>query len=431
MKNKTISLGTHLGVTREQLEKVGVFDSTLGIDTKLFIDPKLLVDSTIPEFKKSRAKIIAYFERIIQIHKQSHITPRLRDVARDMLATPEPAGLSIGYGDKTDIGTSIPKTLANKLLLSLSEILTVGIEDGEIMELLGLFVENFASDRLSDLTASIIYEDFCLYTQRISKELKVKTKVFKIADKSYELPEHSFSGKQIIFIPNNLLRELPVATDWDEIGYAAAHNQALRVEYNQILLPALKGVLADLATKNPDEIAEFKNGMNQLLDIYRKIVVEPYDLKQDRRGYYSIQPFIKDESANIKPRKKPSNETELVTSVRELISQFQRAIEDNGGNKLLYRKNDTGALQKDKPHNEDVAQIIFFLVADIFCQQANILLARESDAGRGPVDFSLGTGYNTKVLAEIKKSDNDLGKCASIINFTMQFCRCFLLESVL
>ncbi len=48
MKNKTISLGTHLGVTREQLEKVGVFDSTLGIDTKLFIDPKLLVDSKIP-----------------------------------------------------------------------------------------------------------------------------------------------------------------------------------------------------------------------------------------------------------------------------------------------------------------------------------------------------------------------------------------------
>jgi len=175
---------------------------------------------------------------------------------------------------------------------------------------------------------------------------------------------------------------------------------------SQILLPALKGVLDDLATKDAGEIAEFKKGMNQLLDIYRYIVVEPYDLKQDRRGYYSIQPFIKVESANIKPRKKPTNETDLVTSVRDLIGQFQRAIEDNGGNKLLYRKSDTGALQKEKPHNEDVAQIIFYLIADVFCQQANILLARESDAGRGPVDFSLGTGYHKKVLAEIKKSDN-------------------------
>ncbi len=46
------------------------------------------------------------------------------------------------------------------------------------------------------------------------------------------------------------------------------------------------------------------------------------------------------------------------------------------------------------------------MIADQFCRQANILLAGESDAGRGPVDFSLGTGYKEKVLVEIKKSDN-------------------------
>ena len=46
------------------------------------------------------------------------------------------------------------------------------------------------------------------------------------------------------------------------------------------------------------------------------------------------------------------------------------------------------------------------MIADVFCQQANISLSGESDAGRGPVDFSLATGYKEKVLVEIKKSDN-------------------------
>ncbi len=403
---KTISLSKHLLVTRKQLEDAGVFDATLGVDTKLFVDPKLIVNSKIEEFKNSRQKILDYFKNIIKIHRQSHITSRLRNEARDMLAIPEPKGLSIGYGDKTDRGTAIPKTLANQLLLSLSEILAVGIEDAEVMELLGLFVQNFASDRLSDLTVGIIYQDFCAYTQKISKDLKIKTKKFKINSVEYNLPVHPFLGTQIIFIPNNFLRVLPVATDWDEIGYASEHNKILRKEFNQILFPVLKNTIRDMSGKSKEEIDNFREGMKKLIDVYQKITVDPYDLQQDSKGYYSIQPFVDSETSNIKPQKQPKNENDLIVSIRELVTQFQRCIEQNGGNKLLYRKSNTGALQKENPHNEDVSQILFFLVADIFCQQANILLARESDAGRGPVDFSLGTGYDKKILVEIKKSNN-------------------------
>src|SRR5690606_1863416 len=95
----------------------------------------------------------------------------------------------------------------------------------------------------------------------------------------------------------------------------------------------------------------------------------------------------------------------LLSAIRKLIRQYERAIVDNGGNKLLYRKTETGGLTKN-PHREDVAQIIFYLLADQFCAAVNIALARESDAGRGPVDFWLANSYDTKVLVEIKKSTN-------------------------
>lgn len=404
---KTISLSAHLGLSRNRLEGAGVFDSTLGIDTKLYIDPKLLIDSDIPEFLEARSKLLSYFEKIIKIHNQSHISSRLRDEAKKLLAVDEPSGLSIGHGNKTDRGTAIPESLANKLLLSLSEILAVGINDREVMELLSLFVEGFACDRLSDLTASILYYDFCLYTERIAKELEVQTYVFTINGKNFKLPRHPFSYKQIIFIPLNLLRSLPVATSWEEIRDAASQNATLRREYNEIVLPTVKGALDDLGKKSKKEIDNFKTNMIQLLDVYKKIVVEPYNLYADSKGYYSIQPFIDQESNKIIVSQQPKNNKSLKKSIFELITQFQRAIEDNGGNKLLYRKSVTGKLQKDRPHNEDVAQIIFYLLADIFCQQVNVLLTRESDAGRGRVDFSLGTGYKQKILVEIKKSTNN------------------------
>ncbi|MFA6094613.1 MAG: hypothetical protein WC757_01870 [Candidatus Paceibacterota bacterium] len=406
MPQKTISLSKHLGVTREKLEQLGVFDSTLGIDTKLFVDPKLLIKSPVKEFKDSRKTIIQYIARLLKIHKQSHKAQRLLDQARNMLAVPEPQGLSIGYGNKTDRGTAISKTLANKILLSASEILAVGIDDEELIEILGLFVEGFGPDSMSDLMVSIVYPDFCLYTERVSMELKVSTKEYTIRGRRYRLPSHPFKDLPIIFIPHSLLVPLPIAVSWDDIVSAAQHNKNLRNDINAIVLPALKEALDDIKNKTEAEKEEFRNGFNSLLRIYRTVEVKAYDLKQDQKGYYALQPFAEKESKLLTVPISAKTQIELVDSVRELIKQFQRSIEDNAGNTLLYRKTETGKLLKDSPHNEDVAQILFYLIADFYCQRANILLSREPNAGLGPVDFSLGTGYESKVLVEIKKSNN-------------------------
>lgn len=403
---KTVSLSKYLGVDRRKLEEAGVFDATLGIDTELFVDPKLLVDSTIEEFKNSRVKILRYFQALLRIHKQSAKVERLRNKARDMLAVPEPEGLSIGYGSKSDNGTSVKKTVANRILLSASEIITVGIEDAEVVELLGLFVEGFGPDSISDLIVTIIYEDFCEYTQRVSSELGVKTKEYKIEGIKYQLPTHPFSNKQLIFLPYVLLRVLPIATSYSEIVSAAKYNDDLRKQLDDIVFPSLEEFIKDASDKSSDELWQFKQDMGSLLDIYQKIKADSYSLKEDKRGYYNIDPFVEKESQNIKASRKPSNPEELIESVRELVGQFKRSLEDNGGNNLLYHRTETGKVVKEKPHREDVAQRVFYMIADSYCNLAEIMLAGESDSGRGPVDFALGTGYSQKVLVEVKKSNN-------------------------
>lgn len=403
---KTISLSEKLGISRKTLEENGVFDATLGIDTKLFIDPKCLINSDIVEFSDSRRRVMDYFKKLLQIHRQSEKSLRLRNIARDMLAVPEPKGLSIGYGNKTDKGTSISKNVANKILHSASEILAIGIEDEEIIELLGLFVDGYGPDSISDLTVHIAYNDFCSFTQRVCLELNIETKLYKIDGQNYNLPTHPFLNCQLIFIPYAFLRKLPIASSWDEISEAASYNRELRKELNKLTVPIFKEIFDEIKEKSREEFQRAVEKFSKLLDIYQKIVARPYDLIKDDCGYYSVQPFVDDNSYAIKPTSRPGNIKELVISIRELIDQFRRSIEENGGNKILYRRSSSGAILKNKPQNEDVSQILFYLIADIFCNQADIVLSRESDAGRGPVDFSLATGYKNKVLVEIKKSNN-------------------------
>jgi hypothetical protein len=403
---KSISLSKYLDVSREDLENLGVFDATLGIDTPLFVDPKLIVDSDIKEFQGSREKILRYFSQIFRINKQSYISDRLRKKAINMLAVPEPKGTSIGYGNKSDKGTSIPNNVANRILLSANEILSIGIEDPELVELLGLFVEDFGSDSISDLTIHIIYEDFCAYTQRIASELNVPIKEYKIDGIRYRLPTHPFSKEQLIFIPISFLRSLPIATSYDEIAAAAQHNSELRDQLNEILIPAIDEFLKGESGKDAEELKKLKSNLHSLIEVYRAVEVDSYNLRKDEKGYYRITPFVEQESGEIHATKKPRTAAELIDSIRELISQYQRSIEKNGGNQILYRRTDTGSIIPNKPHHEDVAQRLFYMIADLFCRQADIALSGESDAGKGPVDFSLATGYSKKVIVEIKKSDN-------------------------
>ena len=407
MSQKTISLSKYIGVSRKKLEKVGVFDSTLGIDTKLFVDPKLLVDADIAEFKNARKKIISYFRELLKWHEQSGKSSRIRDKVRSMLAVPEPLGLSIGYGNKTDRGTAIPITLANAILLSASELLAIGVDEPEVLEVLALFVPNFGPDRLSDLTASIVYPNFCVYTSRLSSEFGIKTHEFDIDGTKYQLPKHPFLNAPVIFIPVDFLRPLPVATSWDEIAAAAQYNESLREDFNKIIYPALVEQMEKINKASRKEKAKMKKEFDVLLKVYKDIEVQPYDLDVDERGYYAVQPFVNEEAKRIQKIKKPSNQTDLLKAVKALLEQYQRAIEENGGNKLLYKKDKKEGAVTRKPHHEDVAQILFYLLADQFCQVANIALARESNAGLGPVDFWLANSYDTKVLVEVKKSTNN------------------------
>jgi hypothetical protein len=59
-----------------------------------------------------------------------------------------------------------------------------------------------------------------------------------------------------------------------------------------------------------------------------------------------------------------------------------------------------------KPKHERTAQRIFFAVAYPHCKANNLDITPEADTGNGPVDFKFSSGFNARVLVEIKLSTN-------------------------
>lgn len=94
------------------------------------------------------------------------------------------------------------------------------------------------------------------------------------------------------------------------------------------------------------------------------------------------------------------NKDSMMKFVQVVIEQFKWLIEERGLSRLLWKMpNQTRA-------NEEVAQRLFFAVADSYAKANNIDITPEADIGRGAVDFKFSSGYSAKALVEIKFSDH-------------------------
>ncbi len=409
---QTIALSTYLEIDPEILKENGVLDVMLGVDTPYFIDPRLVfLKNQEGVFLNSKEKVQKYFSDLIRIIKASEDSPQLQKKAIDMVAAKEPRGLSIGYGNKTDTGPAVPKSVARKIVFTITELIKVGIDDPELVEIMVLFIDGYGPDSISDLISHILFDDLCLFTQAVAKKLDIKTKKYPINEVEYSLPSHPFKNHQIIFVPIDYVSALPLAYDWDSVQDAAAYNDKLRKDFSGILLPVIQEQLSKLNSLSSEERNKFKETFKKLLKIYKDKDVQSYDINIDDRGFYSSKSFVEEYAKKFNsPQKVISSSEDMKNFVRNVILSFKRHIEDMGNSNLLYHRTKTHAPIKDKPHREDVPQMIFNGIADVHCSYTNIPHARESKVSTGPIDFWFAKERNSKVLVEIKKSTNNLIK---------------------
>jgi hypothetical protein len=144
-----------------------------------------------------------------------------------------------------------------------------------------------------------------------------------------------------------------------------------------------------------------KDAFETLLEMMHGASPTPYDLASDPLGevFWRKLASTLAQKEPFTIRNPPQlNRDGIKSIVEQIIEQFRFLIEERRFSEELY--------SAGRPRPEKAAQRLFFAVAYAYCKANNLDLTPEADTGNGPVDFKVASGFNGRVLVEIKLSTN-------------------------
>jgi len=402
----------HFKIDAEVLVKAGVLNPTLNADTRLFIDPLLLEDSAHPEISgAARQTYLAHFKNAIALLRAAKVkddTDTYWRNVRRLLSFPEIKGTCLGYGAESISGSGSGDAMTGQVLETAKAIVDLGVQDPDLFVAMALFEDNFGPDRISDMTTNIILDALLSFNARILSGLAVPLEEFTIRlknGKSYEamLPRNSYAkGKvPVILVPSDVLRDLPIATSWEDVSAAASKSAEIRGRVNDQIAQLWRSRTLRDKEAVREWALEDREAFETLLQMIHGAERSAYDLKGDPRGELFWRQLLVDlaqkQPLNIE-RPARLDLPGVATVVEQIIEQFRFLIEDRRYSEELY--------YNGEPRPEKSAQMIFFAAAHSYCKANNLDITPEAETGTGPVDFKVASGYQGRVLVEIKLSTN-------------------------
>lgn len=393
------------GVAPDVLAAAGAMDPLLNVDTRLFIDPLLLGDSSAPDIRSnSPARLRNYFEKLLKLLQASRQRgdAAWREATR-LMSFSEVAATCLGYGAASVQGSGFGAAKRSKVLATAKEIVDLGVNNPSIFLLIPLLEEKIGPDLISDMTTKIILADLASFTCRVLSGASVPLHAFRIDGQVFDLPRNPFASRNlpIVLVPADVLARLPVASDWSEVADAAAENVALRQRVNHYVGDIWHSRTRKDKAQLRSNVLRSKEAVEALLAAIIGGTHRPYDFASDPlglRGWRGILESLATE-APLEITKLPDWTPDAVFAVvKQIVRQFQFLIENRGLSRLLWHNG--------KPHHEDVAQRVFFAVAHVYCTANNLDITPEADTGSGVVDFKFAAGFSSRVLVEAKLSNN-------------------------
>jgi hypothetical protein len=389
-----------------KFESLGVFNPTLNVDTKLFVDPLLLENSSVKLINgNANNRLTEYFEDIVTLLKASSCIGDLpwREADRRMDFHEIP-GTCLGYGAATIRGSAFGKKLREKLLNTAKQIVSLGIVDPKLFILLPLLENDVGPDRISDMATKIILPELAAYTLLIAQRFSITTEQYEFFGKTYSLPRNPLekNSTPIILVPKDILSKLPVAADWSEVADAASKNSTIRSQVNLHIGNIWKAKNRKDKEKLKQNVLSSPQAFETLLRAVQSQKIPPYNFQTDPQGLLIWRQLLKTISSDHPLKIKQQGQLDINSAadiVNKINEQFEFLIEKRGLSKLLWR-------DKKNQHHERVSQMIYFAVADSYCKANNLDITPEADTGTGAVDFKFSGGYDSRILVEIKLSTN-------------------------
>lgn len=394
------------------LEKLGVFDVSLNIDTKLFPDPLLLENSDHAEMRAARSHFEQYFETVrtlVAASGENEKTKAWRS-AYKLLKFPEVKGTCLGYGADSIAGSGVGHEMTQRLLATASEIVQLGIDDPDLFLAMGLFEEDFGPDLIGDMFTNVCFEQIMAFNLRVYESLRIKTKTFNIKlgnGKRYdakfaENPCFPEADIPVILLPKDILQDLPLALDWAGVQEVSARNAEFRDNLNEDISKLWSKKTLESKSKLKAWALSGEGAFGNLLDMLHGQDGKPYDFAGDRLGeiiWRTIGERVSSDYPLKISKPKATSKEEMAKVVAKILEQYTFLIEKRDLWKDLYVDSKTIRL-------EQAAQRMFYSIAHSYCEANDLDISPEAYAGRGPVHFKFSSGFKKRILVEIKLSTN-------------------------
>jgi hypothetical protein len=309
-------------VDAESLRSHNVFNGFIEIDSKFYVEPRLLAKTSACELKNSYDKVTSYFDGVLEDVLNFIRSRRGFEAIVEKLIFSEIPLAGLGYSINHNGGKGIGVQLANSLSETIVEIGQLGILDPMIFELAGLFERGIGSDRISDMVIHILLPELAQFSCRIAESLKLPKAPYStfIGNRYFDgLPCYSTQG--VLLVPQDILTSLPLAySSWTNADSIAIHNKELREYVNKMIgrswfhsptweeVIKKKDILKSLILENPEL-------MKDLLNRYKGKSASSYDFKMDPEGEFRWHDSARDYAnrfpLDIRDLKDKSNEETL------------------------------------------------------------------------------------------------------------------------
>lgn len=385
------------------------FDCELSTDTPLYVDPFLVFEDDDPFWAETRQTVIDFFGLALSFVEAAggdQTSPHYLKAVR-MLRFPEPSEFALGLSMGHPKGSGAGFRYAEKMAAALDLLAQRGVTQVQHIQAFSLFCEGLGPDRISDIFCDIVKAKFIEYTVSVATyhELVIQEVAVKAArwnrrtgrwdHMRVRLPKSPVTQEGVLLVPSRFLKDIPVVTPdsfwtWADAGVGDDLRQELNYELNIALTKEQRTEAAyKAAWKHPDLV----------LDYLKEVAgadKAPYDVARDPKLLVEWAEAGRDAAAKQKPIAKLDDESKFADWVVELAKEFQHAVEQTDLWKALW---DDG-LRKYRP--EKIVQAIAGMLFAAHCRMADVDLTRESNLGRGPVDFKFSQGWTKRALLEVK-----------------------------
>lgn len=390
----------------DQPEKYDWFDPDLSLDTKLFVDPLMMLRSG-PRWEHAHQILLDHFTECYRLIAKAPFENSLSAVrALELLTFPEPREFCLGYSAGSTKGSGTGPNRAKNIADGIRVALRAGLKVPEHIEEIGILNMGFGADSISDIALNILKSEFITYTQEIAAQLNIPTTSHQVRhtgvdlkygrwlDSLVDLPAHPDDGSPIILVPKSILRDLPCLNP--EEWFNSEVNSVLRAQMNlRFGEHASKAEIVREARLNPQAVREWTRAQTRRPDL------RGYNFDTDILGvvtYDQAEHYA--EQHPLKIDRPLVSQEDLSFFTQRMLENFKHFVEEEGGWRLLWDESN----EKDK--REEAAQLLFMGMSRAYLRQAGIELDREVELGRGPVDFKLTSGSKARLLVEVKKIHN-------------------------